>query len=189
MNSDFDRAMGFAIFWETAGDAHGGYTNDPDDPGGETKWGVSRGTYPDLDIKNLTLEQAKGEVYFPDYWLGSGQQKSFCDRLPSPLNRVHFDCVINIGNWKVTKSHQPLFHGRANMILQRALGVDDDGLIGPLTLSAVVDANQRALVTDAIAKRDDYYRTRGHWALKYINGWLNRTRALSTEVIGELPNA
>ena len=36
----------------------GGYVNDPDDPGGETKYGISKRSYPALDIKNLTVEQA-----------------------------------------------------------------------------------------------------------------------------------
>ncbi len=37
----------------------GGYTNDPRDPGGETNWGISKRAYPNLDIKNLAMEEAK----------------------------------------------------------------------------------------------------------------------------------
>ena len=37
----------------------GGYVNDPDDPGGETKYGISKKAYPKIDIKNLTKEEAK----------------------------------------------------------------------------------------------------------------------------------
>ena len=53
----FDRLMGH----------EGGYVNDPQDPGGETKWGVSKRSYPNLDIKNLTKEQAK-KIFRKDFW-------------------------------------------------------------------------------------------------------------------------
>ena len=45
----------------------GGYVNDPNDLGGETNFGVSKKAYPDLDIKNLTRDEAK-EIYRKDYW-------------------------------------------------------------------------------------------------------------------------
>ena len=49
--------------WDSAFDLlmlnEGGYVNNPNDPGGETKYGVSKKAYPDIDIENLTLEQAK----------------------------------------------------------------------------------------------------------------------------------
>jgi lysozyme family protein len=57
----FDRAFAATIGLEA------GYINDPDDPGGETKFGISKRQYPDLDIPSLTLEQAK-EIYLRDYW-------------------------------------------------------------------------------------------------------------------------
>ena len=45
----------------------GGYVNDPQDPGGETNWGISKRSYPGEDIKNLTLDQAAA-IYRRDYW-------------------------------------------------------------------------------------------------------------------------
>lgn len=45
----------------------GGYVNDPDDSGGETKYGISKRAYPNLDIKNLTIEQAHA-IYEKDYF-------------------------------------------------------------------------------------------------------------------------
>ena len=59
--SNFDRAFRFLIGEE------GGYVNDPADPGGETKFGISKRAYPQLDIKSLTLDQAKA-IYRRDYW-------------------------------------------------------------------------------------------------------------------------
>ena len=45
----------------------GGYVNDPVDPGGETKYGISKRSYPQVDIKNLTLDGA-AEIYERDFW-------------------------------------------------------------------------------------------------------------------------
>ena len=58
----FDKAMNFVGLME------GGYVNDPIDKGGETKYGISKRSYPNLDIKNLTKEQAR-EIYYKDFWL------------------------------------------------------------------------------------------------------------------------
>lgn len=67
------------------------YENDPDDPGGETKYGICKRYHPDVDIFNLTKEQAK-EIYLNTYWIPNG-----CDKLPFPLDVIFFDCCINPG--------------------------------------------------------------------------------------------
>ena len=60
--------------WEKAVDfilsKEGGYTHDPKDPGGETNFGISKKAFPELDIKNLTRESAKG-IYYRVYWIGN----------------------------------------------------------------------------------------------------------------------
>ncbi|MFQ5479794.1 MAG: glycoside hydrolase family 108 protein [Thermodesulfobacteriota bacterium] len=83
--SDFDRAMEFVFKWE------GGYVYDARDPGGETKWGISRRTYPTLDIKDLTKQEAE-DIYRHDYW-----EKLGCDNLLWPVNLVVFDTAVNMG--------------------------------------------------------------------------------------------
>ncbi len=85
MNKEFEKAVSFVLRWE------GGYSNDGRDPGGETKFGISKRSYPELDISKLTLEQAK-EIYYQNYWL-----KSKCDELPAPLNIIVFDTSVNMG--------------------------------------------------------------------------------------------
>ena len=183
----FDKFMAdFVLPWEGVRGEDGGYTDDPGDPGGETKWGVSKRSYPNLDIANLTKPAAL-QIYFRDYWLKTGKQKSYCDSLPHPANLAHLDCVVNVGNWKTAKDGTPVWHGRANMILQIALGVDDDGYIGPATLAAVAGADPLSLAVRALDQRDFYYAGRlelpganlaGSWADKYRGGWRNRTTAL-----------
>lgn len=68
------------------------YTNDPDDPGGETKYGISKRYNPKVDIKNLTLEQAK-KIYLEKYWIPSG-----CDEVAFPLDIALFDSQVNPQN-------------------------------------------------------------------------------------------
>jgi Glycosyl hydrolase 108 len=83
--NDFMKSLKFVLKWE------GGYVNDPQDPGGETKWGISKRSYPHVDISALTPDQA-ARIYFEDYWLESG-----CDKLDSPFNTVVFDTAVNCG--------------------------------------------------------------------------------------------
>jgi lysozyme family protein len=85
MTGNFDRAFNFTIGVE------GGYSNDPNDPGGETKFGISKRAHPSLDIKGLTLEDAKN-VYFVEYWMEVGG-----DELPFPLDIFAFDAAVNQG--------------------------------------------------------------------------------------------
>jgi len=68
-----------------------GYVNDPQDPGGETKFGISKRAYPNEDIANLTLERAQ-ELYQRDYWNACG-----CDGYSWEIALVIFDCAVNQG--------------------------------------------------------------------------------------------
>lgn len=82
---DFDKAVSIIM------DIEGGYVMDPNDPGGETKYGISKRSYPNEDIKNLTPERAK-EIYLVDYW-----NMALCNRLPEKLKLIVFDCAVNQG--------------------------------------------------------------------------------------------
>lgn len=188
---NFLKALAFALKWEVGADMkNGGYTNDPNDPGGETKWGISKRSYPQLDIRHLTLDQARG-IYFDDYWQTDRTREtnhlSLCDQLPWPLNLVHFDCTVNIGNRKTAKDGTPVLHRRANMILQRALGVDDDGYLGPVTYRAIAEGDSLRLALKALTQRDFYYSTLGSWSLKYQGGWHKRTNDLRATVMRTTP--
>jgi len=87
MNNTFNLSLTFSLKWE------GGekYTNDPVDPGGETKYGISKRSYPDVDIKSLTRQEAE-RIYFKDYWLKAG-----CDKMEDKLGIVVFDSAVNCG--------------------------------------------------------------------------------------------
>lgn len=83
--NDFEKALKFVLKWE------GGYSNDKNDPGGETKYGISKRSYPELDISKLTLKQAE-EIYYQNYWLKCG-----CNELPYPFDILVFDTAVNMG--------------------------------------------------------------------------------------------
>lgn len=84
--SYFDQAFGIIIGIEA------GYVNDPKDPGGETKYGISKRRYPAEDIPNLTLDRAKF-LYQRDYW-----NPHHCDALPWTEALLVFDTAVNGGN-------------------------------------------------------------------------------------------
>ena len=85
MNQDFYKAMEF-IF-----QAEGGLSVDKNDPGGTTKYGISQRANPDIDIENLSKDQAK-EIYYRRYWLPSSANIQ-----PYPVCIVHMDCAVNCG--------------------------------------------------------------------------------------------
>ena len=57
----------FNIAWKYTMMAEGGYVSDIDDPGGETKFGISKKSFPGEDIKSLTIERARAIAY-TQYW-------------------------------------------------------------------------------------------------------------------------
>lgn len=84
MRENFAVACGFVLKHE------GGYVNDPDDPGGETNFGISKRYNPNVDIKNLTEREA-AEIYLKKYWLPAGDILSF------PNDIIYFDTSVNMG--------------------------------------------------------------------------------------------
>ena len=102
----------------------GGYVHDPKDLGGETNFGIAGRFYPDVDIKNLTKDDAK-EIYKKDYW-----DKNKVNEVPDDLKHIYFDMCVNQGR------------GTAVKILQRAINakggdLDVDGGFGPGTRAAL----------------------------------------------------
>ena len=102
----------------------GGYVNDPKDLGGETKYGITKRFYPDIDIKNLTIEDAKA-IYKSDYW-----DKNKVESLPQNLWHIYFDMCVNMGKRTAVK------------VLQRAAvnkgkNIEVDGGLGPMTIGAL----------------------------------------------------
>lgn len=97
MKENFSKAIDFTLNWET-GFGKMIYSNNPKDPGGETKWGISKKSFPELDIRNLTREQAE-KIYKSRYW-----DHLDCDNLPNYIDVVVFDIAVNQGPSVARKS-------------------------------------------------------------------------------------
>ena len=147
----------------------GGYAFNPADPGGETRFGICKREYPQLDIKSLTREAAI-EIYFNDWW-----QRYRYSELPGPVGAKLFDLAVNIG---------PEHAARCLQRALRACGrrVDEDGVIGDATRAAAVAANQLALMAALRSEAAGYYRAlaalergrRTDGDREFLSGWLNR---------------
>ena len=146
----------------------GGYVNDPVDPGGETKYGISKRTYPYLDIKNLTIEQAK-DIYYRDWWLRLRCNEIQDDRIAQKL----LDTCINVGAMTGVR------------ILQRALcdvgqPVSIDGLIGPQTIGAANRADSVQLLAAMRYHQTMHYKRlieRNPKLAKFERGWMARANS------------
>jgi lysozyme family protein len=136
-------------------ESEGGYVNDPNDPGGETNFGISKRSYPNEDIRGMTAERAT-EIYFRDYW-----QAVRGDDLSFPVAIVLFDCAVNQG----VKT--------AIRLLQGACKVTEDGVIGPATIAAADVADPLALAGRFLRRRVLAYSDLKGWA-NYRASWVQR---------------
>lgn len=136
----------------------GGYVNNPKDPGGETNWGISKRSYPQLDIAGLSEADAK-VIYRRDFW-----DKVRADELPSAARFDVFDAAVNSGVVQSIKW------------LQHSLVVDVDGVIGPQTLAA-----SRTMAGSMIKARFNGHRLMFMANLKtwpaFSGGWARRIAA------------
>jgi lysozyme family protein len=150
----------FSVAIERVLSHEGGYTNYPSDPGGETNWGITSRTAARWgykgDMRFLPREKAV-EIYENEYWLGTK-----CDLLPFPLSFQLFDAAVNSGPTQAIKW------------LQRSLGVDDDGVIGPVTLSAMKGVSGPLTSgLNFLLARGRFYTSLPTWT-HFGKGWTNR---------------
>lgn len=165
--SNFDRALSLVLKHE------GGYVNDPRDNGGATNKGVTQYTY-DAYRRSLKLSArtvraiTDGEVaaiYRLRYWNAVRG-----DELPPGLDYCIFDFGVNSGP------------RRAIEFLQRACGVDDDGVIGPKTLAAVGKVDVRTTIGVICARRLSWLQTLSDWR-HFGKGWSNRVAGVRREAL------
>lgn len=147
----FDQAVAFVL----QDRIEGGYVNDPRDPGGETNFGISKRVYPKININSLTREDAVA-IYRRDYWERAG-----CDDLPPKLAVAAFDCAVNQGV------------GIAGRLMQKALKVKADGVVGPVTIEAAKAADIEDAVVQFLGWRLRRYAFTAN-AATYMRGWSNR---------------
>ena len=164
----FQYCVDFVLQHETEYHADGTVRteHDPHDPGGTTRFGIDQRSHPDVDVENLTLEQAK-QIYFENEWAACR-----CAELPAPWDLAVFDAAVNVG------AH------RAITWMQKAVGVVADGFIGPKTIKAVNTATVGDYA-DFIDLRKDYYKTKVRTSLRirYLKGWLARVADVESAAV------
>lgn len=141
----FDRLMGH----------EGEYADDPNDPGKETKYGVSKRSYPGIDIKNLTRGHAK-EIFRRDFW-----DRINADTLPDGVAFQLADFAYHSGPETAVR------------YLQRALGVADDGIWGPISQAAADTADESDMIMKLNAERLDFMTRLSNWK-SHGRGWARR---------------
>lgn len=164
----FDECLAFVLRHE------GGFVNDPDDAGGATNRGITQRTYnryrsrrklPQQSVA-LCTEQETRDIYRSEYW-----ERFLCDVLPAPLDLAYFDTSV-------------LF-SKPVQILQALVGVAVDGIFGPVTLEAVKAFPAKDLARALVHARMGahvYSVTTRPRNVRFLNGWLNRGRALLWDI-------
>lgn len=140
----------------------GPLSNDQYDPGGLTKYGWSQVENPDIDVANLTLEQAIG-LYRTRVW-----DTVHADELPAPLDLVVADAAVNPG-----------LHAAITM-LQEECKVVQDGVMGPVTIKAAHD-RMPDLVPLYFARRCIHYSMQATFA-RYGHGLIARCFRLQAKI-------
>lgn len=147
------------------------YTDDPDDPGGATDYGITQSSFDSYcqkkgltthDVKTLTEQEI--EAVYSDLWASAS-----CDKMASPVDMVHYDYCVNAG---ITQ---------ASISMQRVLRIMMDGVIGPQTVATIERWDPKELSASLLSERARFYNalvTEKPELGKYLQGWLDRVEAL-----------
>lgn len=158
---DFDTAFTKLLGHE------GGYVNHPNDPGGETNWGVTKAVARDFgytgSMRDMPRDTAK-RIYRVKYW-----DAVKADEMPAAVRYPLFDAAVNSGV------------GQAARWLQRALGVADDGKIGAITIAKAKQSDGVAVASAMIGQRLQFMTNLSTWPA-FGKGWARRIAALLAEV-------
>lgn len=163
MTPKAQRAIEYVIHKE------GGYVNHPNDPGGETKFGISKRSYPHLDIKNLIKEEAFG-IYYNDWW--DPQYEMMSQKISTRI----LDMSVNSGKRTAHKLLQDA------LVLLTGCLIKADGIIGPATMACYRKAkyDESRLLKEFQTLRANYYLrlVKNDSKFKpFLKGWLRRAYA------------
>lgn len=153
--------MNFRRCFEIVVGEEGGYVNDPADPGGETKYGISKRAHPHVDIANLTLEGAM-DIYQDDYW-----DTIKADCVASHFRLAYFDCAVNQGTNYAVEA------------LQATKAIRVDGVVGPNTINAGKSMTLHD-VARYLAARAMRYIANENFS-RYGKGWLVRLFSIAMQ--------
>ena len=152
--------------------SEGGYVNHPLDPGGRTNLGVTQRVWEEWVGHPVTEKEMRAltpaivaPMYKKKYWDAVAG-----DSLPSGVDLAVFDFAVNSGP------------GRAAKMLQRVLGVTEDGSIGPVTLAKATSVDSSKLVADYNIVRLAFLQALPAWST-FGNGWKDRVASVTAEAI------
>jgi len=134
----------------------GAYIFHPNDPGGETNWGISKRSYPQIDIAHLTRDQA-AVIYYRDFWQPLGDA-------PPAVKFQLFDFAVNSGISTAIRK------------LQQVVGVADDGHWGPISAAALAKMDVNDVLMLFVATRIRFWTSLSTWPT-FGKGWANRAAA------------
>jgi lysozyme family protein len=164
MKHNWEEAFAHVLKYE------GGYVNHPNDPGGMTNLGVTKRVWEEWTGKPATEADMRaitpvmvGPLYKKRYW-----DAVRGDDLPSGVDLCVFDCAVNAGV------------GRASRFLQQAVGVDADGKIGPMTISAVTAKPADEIIEAFCALREAHYKGLSTFET-FGKGWMRRLASVKAE--------
>lgn len=150
----------------------GAYVDHPRDPGGATNLGVTIGTLSSWLGRKATKAEVRAlksatvaPIYEKNYW-----KAARCDELPAGVDYAVFDFAVNSGV------------SRSIMALQRAVGVADDGKIGPITLKVVRNTDPAVLIKRLCTDRLSFLTRLSTWKT-FGKGWLNRVQGVEKEAL------
>lgn len=154
---NFDAAFNLLIKHE------GGFSDHSADPGGKTRYGITEAVAREVgyrgDMRELPLDLAK-RIYKDKYW-----DTVKAEQLPASVRYTVFDAAVNSGPSQSVKW------------LQRALGVKDDGVIGPQTLAAANAGNPDSLKMRLLGQRLRFMAGLPNWPA-FSRGWAIRIASL-----------
>ena len=166
MNANWEKALALVLKSE------GGYVNNPRDPGGETNLGVTKKVWEAWVKKSVSSDDMKSltptmvaPLYKAQYW-----DAVFGDDLPNGVDYLVFDFAVNAGPHTSRK------------LLQRALGVKDDGVIGSITMDKVRKADAKDLINKFSIAKENYYKSLSTFSI-FGKGWMNRVATVQKDAL------
>ena len=146
----------------------GGYTDDKNDRGGKTTWGITEEEARDFgytgDMQNLTKDFAKN-IYLKKYYLGNKLDKIIDDRVALSI----FDWAVNSGRRGIKKAQIVANKFGANLVI--------DGIIGNKKLEAINSMNPEEFLKEYHELQRTFYKNlaaKDSTQEDFLKGWLNR---------------
>ena len=159
MKKNFDKCLAMLLKHE------GGFVDHPKDPGGMTNLGVTKAVYDKWIGRESTEEEMRGltqddvaPIYRENYW-----NRLKCDDLPSGLDFCVFDWGVNSGT------------GRAAKALQKVVGANPDGAIGPKTLALINKQDPKYMIEEFGKIRQEFYEGLSTFKT-FGKGWSRRNK-------------